>query len=192
MRQSRRRISLRHILSFCECGRHFDLEISAGLSATGGRTFHRAPFCALDWRIFARARSRVFVALSIFVALVASLNGWIICWGASDWFGALGAFTWLPWAWWGTERAINSGDQMAVSLALALRVLLVTGGFPYTVLMLLLLIVWLSAKSLVRLETFSRFCRCSSASRSVLGFPHRHGWRFLIWFRVRRANSSRR
>src|SRR5437763_3691286 len=25
--------------------------------------------------------------LSVFVALVASLTGWIICWGASDWFG---------------------------------------------------------------------------------------------------------
>ena len=39
--------------------------------------------------------------LSIFVALVATLNGWIICWGATDWFGALAAFAWLPWAWWG-------------------------------------------------------------------------------------------
>src|SRR5881275_1246219 len=45
--------------------------------------------------------------LSLFVALVASLNGWIICWGATDWFGALGAFTWLPWAWWAAERALD-------------------------------------------------------------------------------------
>src|ERR1043166_1891958 len=51
---------------------------------------------------FFLARGRRFsVALSIFVALIASLGGWIICWGATDWFGALGAFTWLPWAWWG-------------------------------------------------------------------------------------------
>jgi len=57
---------------------------------------------------FLVGRGRRFsVALSIFVALIASLNGWIICWGATDWFGALGAFTWLPWAWWGAERALD-------------------------------------------------------------------------------------
>src|SRR5882762_7604180 len=54
---------------------------------------------------FLLARDRGFsVALSIFVALIVSLSGWIICWGATDWFGALGAFTWLPWAWWGGKR----------------------------------------------------------------------------------------
>src|SRR5947209_1970616 len=43
--------------------------------------------------------------LSMMIGLVAALNGWIICWGATDWFGALAAFAWLPWAWWGMERA---------------------------------------------------------------------------------------
>ncbi|PYJ82499.1 MAG: hypothetical protein DME73_04580, partial [Verrucomicrobia bacterium] len=57
---------------------------------------------------FLLARDRKFsFPVSIFVALVAALNGWIICWGASDWFGALGAFAWLPWAWWGLERALD-------------------------------------------------------------------------------------
>ena len=57
---------------------------------------------------FLLARDRKFsVSLSIFVALIAALNGWIICWGATDWFGALGAFAWLPWAWWGLERALD-------------------------------------------------------------------------------------
>jgi Bacterial membrane protein YfhO len=91
------------------------------------------------------------VALSIFVALIASLNGWIICWGASDWFGALGAFTWLPWAWWGAERALDSRRTKWRFLWPAPFVyLLVTGGFPYTVLMLLLLIAWVVIKSLVQ------------------------------------------
>jgi hypothetical protein len=96
------------------------------------------------------ARDRGFsIALSIFVALVASLNGWIICWGASDWFGALGAFTWLPWAWWGAERALDSRRTKWRFLWPAPFVyLLVTGGFPYTVLMLLLLIAWLSVKAI--------------------------------------------
>ena len=99
---------------------------------------------------FLLARDRGFsVALSIFVALIASLSGWIICWGATDWFGALGAFTWLPWAWWGAKRALDSRRTKWRFLWPAPFVyLLVTGGFPYTVLMLLLLIAWLVIKSL--------------------------------------------
>ena len=101
---------------------------------------------------FLLGRDRGFsLALSIFVALVASLNGWIICWGATDWFGALGAFTWLPWAWWAAERALDSRRTKWRFLWPAPFVyLLVTGGFPYTVLMLVLLVTWLSIKSLVQ------------------------------------------
>src|SRR5215831_3302368 len=101
---------------------------------------------------FLLARDRGFsTPLSTFVALVASLNGWIISWGATDWFGALGAFTWLPWAWWGAERALDSRRTRWRFLWPAPFVyLLVAGGFPYTVLMLLLLIAWLSIKSLVQ------------------------------------------
>jgi hypothetical protein len=100
--------------------------------------------------LLARDR-RISISLSIFVALIASLNGWIICWGASDWFGALGAFTWLPWAWWGAARALDSQRTKWCFLWPAPFVyLLVAGGFPYTVLMLLLLIGWLSTKSLVQ------------------------------------------
>jgi hypothetical protein len=107
---------------------------------------------ALAGGAFLLARERRFsIPLSIFVALVASLSGWIICWGATDWFGALGAFTWLPWAWWGAERALDPGRTKWRFLWPAPFVyLLVTGGFPYTVLMLLLLIAWLAIKSLVQ------------------------------------------
>ena len=99
--------------------------------------------------LLARDR-RLSIPLSIFVALVAALNGWIICWGATDWFGALGAFTWLPWAWWGAERALDPQRMKWRFLWPAPFVyLVVTGGFPYTVLMLLLLIAWLSVKTLV-------------------------------------------
>jgi len=101
---------------------------------------------------FVLARDRGFsIPLSIFVALVASLSGWIICWGATDWFGALGAFTWLPWAWWGAERALDQQRTKWRFLWPAPFVyLVVTGGFPYTVLMLLLLVAWLAIKSLVK------------------------------------------
>jgi len=107
-------------------------------------------FLAIGAFLLARDR-RFSIPLSIFVALVASLNGWIICWGATDWFGALGAFTWLPWAWWGAERALDQQRTKWRFLWPVLFVyLVVTGGFPYTVLMLLLLIAWLSVKWLAK------------------------------------------
>src|SRR5882762_1469624 len=125
---------------------------------------------ALAVGAFLLARDRGFsVALSIFVALIASLNGWIICWGATDWFGALGAFTWLPWAWWGAERALSSRLTKWRFLWPAPFVyLLVTGGFPYTVLMLLLLIAWLSIKALV--QTRSVFSVLPMLLGVALGF----------------------
>jgi hypothetical protein len=103
---------------------------------------------ALAAGAFLLARDRQFSGpLSIFVALIAALNGWIICWGATDWFGALGAFTWLPWAWWGAARALDPGRSKWRFLWPAPFVyLVVTGGFPYTVLMLLLLVAWLAIK----------------------------------------------
>jgi hypothetical protein len=99
---------------------------------------------------FLLARDRILsVALSTMVALVAALNGWIICWGATDWFGALGAFAWLPWAWWGLERSLDQTRSKWRFLWPAPFVyLLIAGGFPYTVLMLGLLAAWLIIKSL--------------------------------------------
>src|SRR6059036_1786202 len=118
--------------------------------------------------LLARNR-RLSIPLSIFVALVAALNGWIICWGATDWFGALGAFTWLPWAWWGAERALDPRRTKWRFLWPAPFVyLLVTGGFPYTVLMLLVLVGWLSIKSLV--ETRSIFSVLPMLFGVALGF----------------------
>jgi hypothetical protein len=118
--------------------------------------------------LLARDR-RLSVPLSIFVALVASLNGWIICWGATDWFGALGAFTWLPWAWWGAERALNpQRTEWRFLWPAPFVYLLVTGGFPYTVLMFLLLIAWLSIKSLV--QTRSIFSILPMLLGVALGF----------------------
>ena len=107
---------------------------------------------ALAAGAFLLARDRkLSISLSIFVSLIGALNGWIICWGATDWFGALGAFTWLPWAWWALERALNSQRTRWRFLWPAPFVyLLVTGGFPYTVLMLVVLIAWLTIKSVTQ------------------------------------------
>jgi hypothetical protein len=106
---------------------------------------------------FLLARDRkLSVSLSIFVALVATINGWIICWGATDWFGALGAFAWLPWAWWGLERALDIQRSRRRFLWPAPFVyLVVTGGFPYTVVMLALLVGWLALRSLFQSRSLS-------------------------------------
>jgi hypothetical protein len=119
-----------------------------------------------------KGNSAYTVSLSIFVALVAALNGWIVCWGATDWFGALGAFAWLPWAWWGLEKSVRAAlpdnGSATTSVVLPRRkrfvigmlwpapfvYLVVTGGFPYTVVMLALLIVWMSIKTSVKTRSF--------------------------------------
>jgi hypothetical protein len=103
---------------------------------------------------FLLARDRKFsTPLSVFVALITALNGWIVCWGATDWFGALGAFAWLPWAWWGLERALDRQRTRWRFLWPAPFVyLLVTGGFPYTVLMLMLLIGWMACRAVASRE----------------------------------------
>jgi hypothetical protein len=110
-----------------------------------------AHLAVLSAGAFLLARGRkLSVPLSIFVALVASLNGWIICWGASDWFGALAAFTWLPWAWWAAERALDpTGSRSRFLWPTPFVYLLITGGFPYTVLMLALVLSWLSPRNMV-------------------------------------------
>ncbi|MEY2504107.1 MAG: hypothetical protein QOG27_387 [Verrucomicrobiota bacterium] len=93
--------------------------------------------------------------LSLLVALVAALNGWIICWGATDWFGALGAFAWLPWAWWAMERAVDLRRGKWRFLWPAPFVyLVVTGGFPYTVVMMALVAGWLALRSLGQTRNF--------------------------------------
>ena len=98
-------------------------------------------------RFSPRARRALSTPLAMMVALVAALNGWIICWGATDWFGALGAFAWLPWAWWAMDRALDpAAHELAISLAGAFRLSARHGGFPYTVLMLALVAGWLAAE----------------------------------------------
>src|SRR5437868_10786368 len=97
---------------------------------------------------------KLSIPLSTLVALVASLNGWIICWGAGDWFGALGAFAWLPWAWWAAERTLDPTRSHWRFLWPAPFVyLLITGGFPYTVLMLASVVAWLALRAVFEIGT---------------------------------------
>jgi hypothetical protein len=104
---------------------------------------------------FLLARNRnLSLPLAMMVAMVAALNGWILCWGATDWFGALGAFAWLPWAWLGCEKALAATSSRWRFFWPAPFVYLVaTGGFPYTIGMLGLLVSWMTVRSMVRTRT---------------------------------------
>ncbi|MDQ6809591.1 MAG: hypothetical protein M3Z64_09250, partial [Verrucomicrobiota bacterium] len=105
---------------------------------------------AMGGYLLARGRelARPFATI---VALVAALNGWIMCWGAIDWFGALGAFAWLPWAWWGMDRAVDPArGRWRFVWPAPFIYLLVAGGFPYTVVMLAVLLTWLGVRTITR------------------------------------------
>ncbi len=86
-------------------------------------------------------------SLALMVGLVASLNGWMVCWGATNWFGALAALAWLPWAWWALEESLRANAPWRRWLLPAPFIyLLLAGGFPYTVVMLILVTAWLAAR----------------------------------------------
>src|SRR3989442_10869447 len=128
-----------------------------------------AHLAVLSAGAFVLARGRkLSIGLSIFVALVASLNGWIICWGASDWFGALAAFAWLPWAWWGAERALDpTRTHWRFVWPAPFVYLLIAGGFPYTVLMLVLVLVWLALRNRVEVGAIDLASPARTRPRAV-------------------------
>ena len=104
--------------------------------------------------LLARQR-RLPLALASLVGVVGALNGWEICWGATNWFGALAAHAWLPWAWWAFEVAMAPLPPLSAPrrrwrwlLPAPFVYLVLTGGFPYTVVMLGLVSAWLGIKAL--------------------------------------------
>ncbi len=103
--------------------------------------------------LLARGR-RLPAALATVVALIAALNGWEIGWGATDWFGALAADAWLPWCWWAFEKSMREENnplrknRLWRLLPVPFVYLLLTGGFPYTVVRLALVTAWLGARAI--------------------------------------------
>ena len=124
-----------------------------GAQAAAGSGAHLAVLAA-GCCLLARER-RLPVALACMVGVVGALNGWEIGWGATDWFGALAAHAWLPWAWWAFEVAmrpspgqIASRDRLRSLLPAPFVYLVLTGGFPYSVVMLVLISAWLAIRAL--------------------------------------------
>jgi hypothetical protein len=97
---------------------------------------------------FTLARSRgIAPPLAALVALVAALNGWIVCWGATNWIAGLTSFAWLPWAWWALEHAASPRWRGRwIAAAAFFLYLSLTAGWPFTTLMLLLLTAWIATR----------------------------------------------
>jgi len=122
---------------------------------------------------FTLARSRGLTPpLATFVALVAALNGWIICWAATNWIAGLTSFAWLPWAWWALEKAASSrGSASAaascrgqwIAAAAVFIDLSLTAGWPFTTLMLLLLTAWIAARRFVAGDGLQPFLPLAAA-----------------------------
>ncbi len=81
--------------------------------------------------------------LALLAALIASLSGWIMVWGAKAWFPALATIAWLPWCWWGLERALDRGGPMRFFPAAFFLYLLIAAGWTFAVLMGMVLSLWL-------------------------------------------------
>ena len=74
--------------------------------------------------------------LAIMVSLVVSLNGWHIAWSATAWIPSLTAFAWVPWAWWGLERALEKERGAVRFLPAGFFIYLnITGSWPFPVVM---------------------------------------------------------
>jgi hypothetical protein len=88
--------------------------------------------------------------LSLLVALVATLNGWLMLWGARNWGVCLFSFAWLPWYWWALEYARQEGRGWARFVPAGLFLfLLIAAGWPLTVLMAALISAWVMLRTWV-------------------------------------------
>jgi hypothetical protein len=120
------------------------------------------------------------MAGGVLVGVIAALNGWNVAWGATDWFGALAANAWLPWAWWAFEEALAEPALPPESAGRWWwRCLLVPGvcvyfliaaGFPYTVGMLGVITVWLALRTWAGSKVGTR------AERARALWPLAAGW----------------
>ena len=114
---------------------------------------------------FTLARSRgLGPPLATLVALVAALNGWIVCWGATNWIAGLTSFAWLPWAWWAIEHAAGPRWRGRwIAAAAVFLYLSLTAGWPFTTLMLLLLSAWIAARRIAAGEGLRPLLSLSAA-----------------------------
>lgn len=92
-----------------------------------------AMVCAAGASLLARSHG-VRPSLAMMVALVASLNGWILWWGTT-WIVAVTAFAWLPWYWLGLRSVCHGTSRWSWAGTGIALYLLIAAGSPYVALM---------------------------------------------------------
>lgn len=99
--------------------------------------------------IYKLARQRkLSTEWALFAAISGALSSWLLYWGRS-WFPALASFAWLPWVWWALE-SFDRGARKRVSrifLAGLFIYLVISAGWPYTVIMIALLSALLALRA---------------------------------------------
>lgn len=82
-------------------------------------------------------------ALAVIAALAGSHNGAVMVWGATDWYPVLTSIAWIPWFWLGLRRIEREPRRArpVIGTAIALY-LVITAGWPFTMLMALVLAAW--------------------------------------------------
>jgi len=124
----------------------FSLDLSLPLTAAVLSIIHLAILAAGAFRL-GRQRG-LAVDLAMLVALIASLNGWIIFWAARNWGVCLFSFAWVPWAWWAMECARDErrGRTRFVLPGIFLY-LVIAAGWHFTVMMAGMVTAWLMLRT---------------------------------------------
>lgn len=118
---------------------------------------------------------------SFMVALVAGLNGWLLWWGTT-WLPGIAAFAWLPWYWLALRKQSFAGTAVALYL-------LVTAGWPYAVLMAIL-VAALNAATLVAAKEWRGLLRVAGGSLAGLGLSAPAVLMLLQYFPYTARNSA--
>ncbi len=98
--------------------------------------------------VFLLARRRgLHVPGAVLAALIASCNGWMLGWAASDWFSSLAGFVWVPWVWWALLGAAENRSPWRRWVVPAICFyLLLAAGNPFSVLMGAIVGAWLGVR----------------------------------------------
>lgn len=124
----------------------FSIDLSLAQAAAALSIIHLAVLAAGTFRL--GRRLGLPANLALLAALISTLSGWNMIWGAKAWFPALASFAWLPWLWWGLERALDQRTGICRFVPAGLfAYLVVTAGWPFTVLMGIVVSVWLLART---------------------------------------------
>jgi hypothetical protein len=91
---------------------------------------------------------RLSVWAKVLAISIGSMNYFVLYWSGFDWAIGLASFAWLPWCWGALARVVSEKKiRWIVSSGLGIY-LVISLGYPYTILMLALVALWLCLQCL--------------------------------------------